>query len=233
MNFFSRLFGIFFNPGRTARAVADRPVWVDSLIVLLVLLALHSYIVFPYGQKESLAFLEGNAARLQEKWGEEGYHSAVETIKRRDRALMSFLVNPLTYLIGLLFSALIVQGMGGLVSTRGNYLQVFSPLLHASFVDKLLGNALRTFLVLSRESITQTSTSLTLFFPKMEAESTAYIILNQLDFFQIWLFGLFGIALTAAFKINVKKALLISFSFWLLKSLWTIGLTLFRLSAFK
>ncbi len=233
MSFFSRLFGTFFDPGRTARAIAAQPVWVDALVLVLILVALHSYVVFPYGQKDSFTFLEENAARLQEKWGEEGYDSAVDTVKRQDRGLMSLLVTPLTFLIGLLFSALIVLGMGRLVSTQGNYVQVFSILLHASFVDKFPGNALRTFLALSRKSVIQTSTSLTVFFPKMEVASTAYVILSQADFFQLWLFGLFGIGLAAAFKINLKKALLISFTFWLLKSLWIIGLTVLRLNAFK
>lgn len=226
MSFFSRLFGTFFDPGRTFRAIAERPIWVDALVVMLILLALHSYLVFPYGQKDSLASLEDNAARFQENWGEARYDSAVDRIKGQDRILTSLLMTPLTFLIGSLFSALIVLGMGRLVSTQGHYLQVFSSLLHANFVDKLLGNALRTFLILSRKSVIQTSTSLTIFFPKMEIMSTAYSVLSQVDFFQLWMFGLFGIGLAAAFRINLKKALVISFAFWLLKSLLIIALTL-------
>ncbi|MFZ2053524.1 MAG: YIP1 family protein [Candidatus Aminicenantales bacterium] len=229
MGFFSRLSGTFFDPGRTFRTLAERPIWVDALVVMLILLALHSYLVFPHGQKDSLAFLEDNGARFQEKWGEARYDSAVERIKGQDRLLTSLLMTPLTFLIGLLFSALIVLGMGRLVSIKGNYLQVFSSLLHANFVDKLLGNALRTSLILSRKSVIQTSTNLTLFFPKMDVVSTGYSVLSQVDFFQLWMFGLFGIGLAAAFRINLKKALVISFAFWLLKSLLMIALTLARL----
>jgi hypothetical protein len=228
MSFFSRLFGVFFDPSRTFRTIAERPIWVDALIVMLILLALHSYIVFPYGQKDSLAFLQDNAVRFQEKWGETGYDSAVERAKSQDRVLTSLLLTPLTFLIGLLFSALIVLGMGRLFSTQGHYLQVFSSLIHANFVDKLFGNALRTFLIFSRRSVIQTSTSLTVFFPKMEILSPAYSVLSQVDFFQLWMFGLFGIGLASAFRINLKKALIISFAFWLLKSLLMIALTLVR-----
>jgi hypothetical protein len=229
MSFFSRLFGIFFDPGRTFRTIAERPIWVDALIVILILLALHSYLVFPYGQKDSLASLQDNAARFQEKWGETGYNSAVGRVEGQDRVLTSLLMTPLTFLLGLLFSALIVLGMGRLFSTQGHYLQVFSSLLHAHLVDKLLGNALRTFLIFSRRSVIQTSTSLTVFFPKMEIVSPAYSVLSQVDFFQLWMFGLFGIGLAAAFRINLKKALFISFAFWLLKSLLMIALSLARL----
>jgi hypothetical protein len=229
MGFLRRLLGAFIDPERTFAAIVRRPIWLDALIVLLVLLALHSYIVFPYGQKDSLAFLEDHGARLQEKWGEAGYDSAVDRVRSQDRILTSLLIAPLTFLVGLLFSALIVLGMGRLLSTQGQYLQVFSSFLYAHFVDKLLGNALRTFLILSRKSVIQTSTSLTVFFPKMEILSPAYVILSQVDFFQLWMFGLFGIGLAAAFKIQLKKALVISFTFWLLKSLLMIALTMARL----
>jgi hypothetical protein len=228
MNFFSRLLGTFFDPGRTFKAIAERPVWLDALVVILILMALYSYLVFPYGQKDSLAFLQDNAARLQQKWGETGYNSAVSRAKNQDRILTSLLMTPLTFLLGLLFSALIVLGMGRLLSTRGHYLQIFSSLLHAHFVDKLLGNALRTFLIFSRGSVIQTSTSLTVFFPKMEIASPVYSILSQVDFFQLWMFGLFGIGLASAFKINLRKALAISYAFWLLKTLLMIALALVR-----
>ena len=229
MGFFNRLFGTFFDPGKTFQAIAKRPVWLDALVVLLILMAIHSYLVFPYGQKDSLTFLEDNSAKFQEKWGEARFDSYVERVKAQDRMLTSLLITPVTFLVGLMFSALIVLGMGRLFSTQGHYLQVFSSFLYANFVDKLLGNALRTFLILSRKSVVQTSTSLTIFFPKMEILSPAYSVLSQVDFFQLWMFGLFGIGLAAAFKVDLRKALFISFTFWLLKSLLMIALTLARL----
>jgi hypothetical protein len=204
--------------GRSRQSPNDRSGWI-----------LWSLCSSSYAQKDSLTFLKDNATRLQEKWGQAGYDTYLGRIKSQDRALTSLLVTPLTFLIGLLFSALIVLGMGRLVSTRGHYLQVFSSLLHANFVDKLLGNALRTFLIFSRKSVFLTSTSLTVFFPRMEVVSTTYGILSQVDFFQLWMFGLFGIGLAAAFRIHLKKALLISFSFWFFKSLVMIAMTLVRL----
>ncbi|MGB7296726.1 MAG: YIP1 family protein [Candidatus Aminicenantales bacterium] len=229
MSVLSRLFGIFLDPGRTFRFIAGRPVWVDALIIMLILMSLYSYLVFPYGQKDSLAFLEDNAAKFKERWGEERYNSSIDRVKGQDRVLTSLLITPLTFLIGLLFSALIVLGTGRIISTEGHYLQVFSSLLHAGFVDKLLGNALRIGLVFSRKSVVQTSTSLTVFFPRLDIMSTAYGILSQIDFFQLWMFGLLGIGLAASFKISLKKALVISFAFWLLKTLLMATLTLARL----
>jgi hypothetical protein len=228
MNFCSRLIGTFFDPGRTFRAISERPLWVDVLIVLLILISLYTYLIFPFGQKDSLRSLEDNAAKLKAKWGESRYASYLERMKGQDRSLVAFLVTPLTYLVGFLFSALIVLGMGRLVSTQGSYLQVFSSLLHANLVDKLLGNGLRLFLISGRKSVLETSTGLPVFFPKLDVMSTAYALLGQVDLFQIWTFCLFGIGLAAAFKFSLKKGLVISFAFWLLKSGLTAALIVLR-----
>lgn len=228
MSFGRRLVGTFFLPGRTFRAIAERPLWVDALIFILILISLYTYVIFPLGQKDNLRSLEDNAAKLRNKWGESGYTGEVQRIRGQNRSLDAFLVTPLTYLFGLLFSALIVLGMGRLVSTQGNYLQVFSALLHANFIDKLLGNGLRIFLLTGLGSAVQTPTSLSVFLPRPDVMSTAYALLGQVDLFQIWMFWLFGIGLAAAFKITLKKGLVISFVFWLLKSALAVTLVIIR-----
>jgi hypothetical protein len=95
-------------------------------------------------------------------------------------------------------------------------------------VDKLLGNSLRLFLISGRKSVLQTSTGLPVLFPKLDVMSTAYALLAQVDLFQIWTFCLFGIGLAAAFKISLKKGLVISFAFWILKSGLTAALIMLR-----
>ena len=233
MSFGHRFVGTFFDPGQTFRAIAERPIWVDVLVVLLILVSLHAYLIFPFGQKDSLRLMEDNAAKLKDKWGESQYASALERAKNQSRSLVALLVTPLTYLVGFLFSALIVLGMGRLVSTQGNYLSVFSSLLHANLVDKLLGNGLRFLLVSGRKSVVQTSTGLPVLFPKLDVMSSAYAILSQVDLFQVWTFCLFGIGLAAAFKISLKKGLVISFAFWAFKSALTVALLMLRTRMFQ
>jgi hypothetical protein len=228
MSFGRRLVGTFFDPGRTFRGIAERPLWVDTLILLLVLVSLYACLVFPYGQKDSLRIMEDNAPRLQEKWGGPGYAGALERIRSQSRSLAAFLVTPLTFLGGLLFSALIVLGLGRMITTQGNYLKVFSSLLHANLADKFLGNGVRFFLVSDRGSDLQTSTGLPVCFPRLDVLSNAHAFLSQVDLFQVWTFFLFGVGLAAGFKISWKKGLAISFVFWAFKSLLTAGLIIFR-----
>jgi hypothetical protein len=233
MDFISRFFGTFFDPGRTFRAIAAKPIWVDALIVLLIVVVLYSYLVAPIMKKDTLQLWGDNAAKLKDKWGEERYNQALERIKSGSPLLSAGIIVPVTYLIGLLFSALIVLGMSRLMSTQGSYLQVFSLLVHASFVDKILGNGIRLLLILSRKTVLGTSTGLAIFFPTLEVTSSAYVILSQVDFFQLWLFGIFGLGLAYAFKFDTKKGLFISYTFWVLKSLLAVALGLLQLRLFQ
>jgi hypothetical protein len=225
MNLLDRLQGIFFNPKLTLKAISDRPVWIDALIILLIVWALFNYITAPQLQKDTLQLLE-SSTKLQERLGEEGFNRMIERTKNPSRIsvlISNFLTKPGFLLVGILFSSLIILVMSRIFSTEGNYKQVFSAIIHANFIDKILGNAVRLVLILTRKSFMQTTTGLALFFPKLEVTSSAFIILSQVDFFQLWLFGVLGYGLAAIFKIELKKALILSYSFWALKSLLYIA----------
>jgi len=231
MNFFARLQGIFFNPQPTLKAISEKPIWVDALIILLLISAFFSYLVSPYAQTDSLQTLKDNV-KIKERMGEERYNQMIKNLENPSKTgtlLRSFLLTPVYSLVGLLFSSLIILGMGRLTSPEGHYKQVLATYIHANFIDKILGNAVRLVLILTRKSVVQTTTSFALFFPSLEVTSPAYVVLSQLDFFQLWLFGIFGYALAHVFKLELKKALFISYGFWLIKSLFYIGMGLLTL----
>jgi hypothetical protein len=231
MSFFKRLEGVFFAPKPAFQALAEKPVWVDALIVLLILLAVFAYFVTPYQQKDQVQMFKDNA-KLKERLGDTRYTemmARLEAPPTTGTIIRSVVIAPLINFIGILFSSLILLVMGRFISSQGGYVPVMAAVVHANFVDKLLGNAVRALLIGTRHSVMQTSTSLALLFPKMEVTTPAYIILGQLDFFQIWMFGVLGLALSAIFKIETKKAMFISYGFWLLKSLLYIAFGIFGL----
>jgi hypothetical protein len=228
MNFFDRLQGIFFNPKLTLKAISARPVWIDALIILLIAWALFNHFTAPHLQKDTLQLLK-SSTKLQERMGEEAFNRMIERTENPSRIsvlISNFLTKPAFLLVGFLFSSLLILGISRIFSTEGSYKQVFSAILHANFIDKILGNALRLVLILTRKSYMQTTTGLALFFPKLEVTSTAFIILSQVDFFQLWLFGVLAYGLAAIFKIGLKKALVLSYGFWILKSLLNIAMGL-------
>ena len=228
MDVIDRLLGIFHNPKSILKEISKRPVWIDALVILLIAVALFNYFTAPHLQKDTVQLLE-RSTKLQERMGEEAFNAMIERTENPSRIsvlISNFLTKPAFLLVGILLSSLIIFGMSRIFSTEGSYKQVFSAILHANFIDKILGNALRLALILTRKSFMQTTTSLALFFPKLEVTSTAFIVLSQVDFFQLWLFGVLGYGLAIIFKIELKKALILSYSFWVLKSLFNIGLAL-------
>jgi hypothetical protein len=183
-------------------------------------------------QKDQLSLMKDNAT-LKERMGADSFAKMIERTEhpsKAGQAIQIFVTTPLFYLAALLLQSLILLILGRFMSTQGTYVQVLSVLVHASLVDKLLGNAVRLLLALSRQSLMQTSTSLALLFPRMEVTSTAYIVLTQIDFFQLWMFGILAFGLAAVFKIPVKKALFLSYGVWVLKALVNIGIGLIGMS---
>jgi len=224
MTFFSRLLGVFFNPKDTFKALSEKPIWLDMLIVLLILVSLYAVLIAPYVPQDQIKRLESDPEK-RTKMGEEAYNRQLEFWKDPPPfvAITGIIMQPVSVLIGLLIQSLIILGMGRLTSTEGKYIQIFSSFIHANAINLVLGNVLRTFLTISRESVFQTSTSLALFFPRLEIMSPAYIVLTQVDFFQLWVFGILGFALSDIFKIELKKGLILSYSFWLIRSLFYIA----------
>jgi hypothetical protein len=232
MSLFKRLEGVFFNPRPVFDGLAAKPVWIDTLVVILVALIAFNLLVGTFMQKDQLTLMKDNAA-LKERMGAERYDQMIQRMENPttgSRVIQTFVTTPLFYLAALLLQALILLIFGRFMSSQGTYVQILSALLHANLVDKLFGNAVRAVLALTRKSVMQTSTNLALLFPKMEVTSTAYIVLAQVDFFQLWLFGILAFGLAAVFKVELKKALFLSYGVWFLKALINIGIALIGVS---
>ena len=232
MKFVNRFIGVFFSPQETFKALSEKPVWIDALIVILIAIVLFTHLTMPYQIKDTAELME-NSVKLKERLGEERFEETIEQTKNPSKGSLIarvFILTPLTIVIGFLVASLILFVFGRLTATEGKYIQVLSAYIYANLIDKVLGNALRLFLVLSRKSVFQTSTSLAIFFPQMEVTSLSYAILSQVDFFQLWLFGVLGFGLSYIFKIELKKALFISYAFWLLKAAFNVALFIVSMS---
>ena len=235
MSLIKRLEGVFFDPKAVFPRLAERPVWIDALVVVLVALIAFNLVIAPYLQKDNLALTKDNTA-LKERLGEDAYAKRLAQMENPSTAMrivQTFVATPLFFLAGLLLQCLLLLVLGRLFSTQGTYVQVLSVLVHASIIDKLLGNAVRLALALTRGSVMQTSTGLALLFPRLEVTSDLYIILAQVDLFQLWLFGVLAFGLAAVFKVSLRKALILSYGIWFLKALITVLIGLLFMSFYK
>ncbi len=231
MSLFPRISGVFFEPRSVFSRLEEKPLWVDVLIILLIAWIIYSYLVAPFSQKDALALMKDNV-RLKELMGEERYNARLRQLENPSRTATLFnvlVLSPAMLLIGFFLSSLVLLIFGRFVSPHGHWRQVISCFLHANLIDKLLGNALRLVLVFLKKSVVQTSTSLVLFFPRLSFSTPAYVLLSQIDFFQLWLFGVLSYGLAAVFKISWRKALFLAYGFWLLKSVLYAGFGLLNL----
>jgi len=232
MNLIKRLEGIFFAPKQTFTALAERPVWVDALVIILVVLVAYSVVVTPYAKQEQAQMFR-DSVKLRERMGEEGFKRYIEGLDKPATTWQTVQMvggAPLLFVVAMLLQSLFFMLLGRFVSTQGTFKQVFAALIHANLINGALGNAVRLLLTLTKKSAMQVSTGLALAFPKMEVTSKAYIVLSQVDFFQIWMFGVLAFGLAAVFKISVRKALFLSYAIWFLKALFNIAITIFGLS---
>jgi len=232
MSFFERLTGVFSRPKQTFAAVAEKPVWVDVLVVILIALAAYSVVIAPYVKHEQVQMIK-DSVKLKERMGEERFNKYIEGLEAPPTAwsvIQTVGGAPLFFILAMLVQGGLLMLFGHLTSTQGTFKQVFAALVHANLIHAVAGNGVRAILTLTRRSVMQVSTGLPLLFPKMEVTSTPYIVLAQVDFFQLWLFGVVAFGLAAAFKIGLKKALVLSYTVWFLKALVNIGFALFGMS---
>lgn len=235
MNLARRVSGVFTGPRAVFAALAEKPVWVGALLLLLGLTIAFNLLVAPYAQKDQLAMMQ-DSVKLKERMGEERFAAAIEKLEHPSTArtvVSAAAVSPALQVVGLLFSSLILMVLGRFGATEGRYVQILAALVHASFIDKLAGNAVRLFLILTRKSVFQVSTGLAILAPNLEITNPLYIILASIDFFQLWMFGVLALGLAAVFKITVKKAAFISYGFWFLKVLVGIALGIFGTQMMK
>jgi hypothetical protein len=227
MNIFNRFFGTIFSPQQTAKALSEKPVWLDALIILLVLTALFSYFMLPYQLEDSYNMMKDNV-QMRERLGDrfDEYLERMENPPKSTMFVRPFVVNPISLLFFFMIQSLIIFGLSRLVSTEGTLKQVWSVFFHARIIDVVLGGGLHLILVLVKKSSFDVTLSLAMFFPKMDILSTPYLILSQFSFFQIWAFGILGIGLAQVLKIELKKGLFISYGFFFLKCVFHIGIGL-------
>jgi hypothetical protein len=215
MNFIDRVLGVFSSPRRTLESVAEKPVWWDVLVVVLVSMLVYSALIMPYATQEALANYQSSTGTPPPDFNQmPKWVLAIGLIVGLfSIVVMIFLTCGIIYLVGRLFS------------TAGDFAKIVAVYLHAGLVDSLLGNAVRLTLTLMKKSI-RVSTSLAVLLPaEVPLRSFWYILFSQFDFFRLWAFGILAFGLSAVFKVDRKKALGIAFLSWLILTLLAAGLS--------
>jgi len=172
MGFFKRVQGTFSSPDVTFKALAEKPAWMDILLVALIGVLIFTYLAAPYLQKDQIQLLEDDV-RFQDRYGEDQLERIIESRENPPpwQTYAGYIMAALGFVASLLISSLVILVLGRITSTP-------------------------------------------------------YVLLNQFDFFQLWMFGILALGLKYIFRVDLKHALFISYFFWFLKSLLNVGLSL-------
>lgn len=244
MNLGQRFIGVFTDPRETFTWLAEKPVWIEIMAIVLVATFIFGFLIAPFSAKDQGELIDNSPKMkqmLRERMGEEAYTKYMEKMNKETQTtstsfrVQSGLTVGLTSLLALFIQSILLLVFGRLVSgsIHGNYRQLLSAMFHASLINTVPGNALRYILITAKQSVYKISTGLAAFFPRLEYTSTPFIILNNIDFFQLWMFGVLGYALSAIFKVDLKKSLITSYLFWALKTVIQIAWTIWGMSRYQ
>lgn len=244
MNLGQRVIGVFTGPKETFSGLAEKPVWIDAMVIVLLASFIFGFLIAPFAARDNLELIENSPKMkdlLRQRMGEDGFNKYLDKIQKEAGAsspaqkIRSGMTAGIMALIAIFIQSILLLIIGRLItsSVLGNYRQLLTAMFHASFINVILGNALRLFLINAKQSVYKISTGLAVFFPRLEFTSVPYIVLNNVDFFHLWVFGVMGYALSSIFRVDLKKSLLASYLFWTLKTIVNIIMTVFSMRLYQ
>ena len=121
MSLLKRIQGVFFEARPTFEGLAAKPVWIDTLVVVLLALIAFNLVVAPYMQRDQLALMKDNAA-LKERLGEDSFAKMIERTENpspASRIMQTFVITPLYAIVAILLQSLFLLILGLLVRAPG------------------------------------------------------------------------------------------------------------------
>jgi len=200
LNLFSRMLGTFFEPRKVFTSLDKKPVWLDVLVVLLILLVITLYFFQPLileTQKEKIL--------KNEKLSEEAKSMAVESFNQPFTKIMIWVGGILGFVIVFFVVALVFFFIANFIlGGEGRFNRMLSIYAHASLV-MLPASIVKIPLAIAKKSMSvQTSPAV---FLSPEAEGTAlFSFLSSFDIFTIWTIILISLGISVLYKFSLKKA---------------------------
>ena len=213
MPWYKRLFGVFYEPSKVFRSLDERPDWVWSLAIpILVTIILSTVAVFL-------------AIRSPE------YYKALEKFNDTQKQYAS-----ITAYIGVVFAVIFRLGfiflVGGIIHViapfmngKSSYSRIISVLGYSYLPYFLVGILSIISLVSNPGNYSPLSSSLSVFWTKKEVGIVMLSLLGEFDVIKFWVMGLSTGGLAIIFKFGWKKALTIVLLIWLVTTGIKVGWT--------
>ena len=219
---FGRLIGALFSPGKTFRAIAERPTWGVALIVLAVLGAGLGILI--NARTDQRQMIEKQMAKFGQNMTEKQIDEAVERAEHPSPLLRAISVvgGLIGQAIGYLLPAFLLWVFFKLFGSEMNFKSSFSTYLHAS-VPLTIAILLSLPVILSRPSV-QPADMLTggllasspAFFLPAGTSPTVKAALTTFDVFNLWSLALCILGYRIVARVSTAVAASAVVVLWLL-----------------
>jgi hypothetical protein len=216
----SKVVGIFTSPRETFKSIDQKPTWLVPFLIVVILSVVMQFLVMDIGMKDQIARME-----------------ARNTPAAQIEAMQSRMEGPWKY-IGVAFVPVAILAvwavLAGILLFGGNtmmggetkFKKVFSVMAWSSLVG-MVGQILKTFLILSKGTSRGVVTSLAILLPTPElGEKTPilYRFLSRFDLFTIWELIIWIIGLAVIYRFETKKSAMLVLSLWVIWVLISVAL---------
>jgi hypothetical protein len=202
--------GVIKTPGATLGRLTEEKNWVPVFLLLVVIVAIFTYIVFPM-QMAKMA----EDPKFAEIMGEEqaAYFVDQSTTSRMMGVFLSLFGMFLSIVFGAFFLYLF-YGIGGSDGLYGNY---FSLVTNASIIDVLFPTILNGVSMLTSLNIASVATPFLLFLSP-DPQSIDFLALSRLNVFSIWYIVAVAAAMSVFSRMSFKKSIFIAVLYFIFKA---------------
>ena len=204
--FIEDLKGIILTPGQTLGRLMKEKEWVPVFLLLVVLVALFTYMVFPT-QMAKMAQNPQFAEFMPEGGAQDSSFARV----------MGTFMSLFGLFLSVVFSAFFIWlffGIGGSGGMYGNY---FSLAVNASVIDILLTTLLGFLTLIIGINFSGIAAPFVLLFSP-DPKSLAYIVLSRINIFAIWYLVAVAAGVSVFSKLSLKKCMIISGIYFIFKA---------------
>lgn len=216
---FGRLIGVLVSPGKTFRAIAERPTWAVALLVLLLVTGL---VWFFAAQRMDFREITLEGVRQSGREVPEAQLEQQIEIMEKAGPYIYGLTTPVVVVIFVLLVALVYWVVFKLLGADFSYKSSLSVNLHAS-MPVVVSYLLSIPVILSKESLgfadvkagTFLASNLSFLAPE-DAPAWAFAALASLDFFSLWGLALTIIGFRAVTRLSTTAVAATAIVVWLL-----------------
>lgn len=211
---FQRVVSVFTQPRRLFEYLRQKPDWVVPIIVVVLFSLAASFLVYDIAIDDQIKKIEQN-----ENIPDERKDTIIDNMEaRREGAwrYVSILAFPVVgVFVAFSLVSLVFLFIGNVIlGGKARFKQIFSVYAYAYLIPAILGSIIKIPLILQKHSL-DVRTSLALFLPSAETQSTLFRLLDSFDIFTLWFLAVFGIGYAIVYKFSTTKGLIAVFFTWL------------------